>query len=112
MINIPYSILLIFIAAFFTFVLRAIPFLLFRGTHQMPPRVKKIADLLPPAIMAVLVIYCLKENLVHLGTNSISTFIAVLTVILAHLWKRNTLLSIFMGTAVYMLCIRVLPHLI
>lgn len=107
MINIPYSILLIFIAAFFTFVLRSIPFLLFRGTHQMPPRVKKIADLLPPAIMAVLVIYCLKENLVHLGVNSISTFIAVLSVILAHLWKRNTLLSIFVGTAVYMICIRI-----
>ncbi|HKM34450.1 MAG TPA: AzlD domain-containing protein [Lachnospiraceae bacterium] len=112
MINIPYSVLLILIAAVITFALRAVPFLLFRGTHHMPPLVKKIADLLPPAIMAVLVIYCLKGSLVNLGVDTLASTIAVLVVIGIHLWKRNTLLSIFTGTGIYMLCIRMLPVLL
>lgn len=112
MINVPYSALLILIAAVITFALRAVPFLLFRDTRRMPPLIKKIADLLPPAIMAVLVIYCLKGSLVHLEVESLALAIAVLVVIGIHLWKRNTLLSIFTGTAVYMLCIRILPQLL
>ncbi len=110
--NVPYSILLVLIAAVVTFFLRAVPFLLFGGKRKMPDSVRVIADRLPPAIMAVLVVYCLKSDLIVLGKGTLGTVIAVVVVIMMHLWKRNTLLSVFSGTAVYMLCLHVLPGLI
>ena len=57
--NTGHSILLIAIASGITFLIRAFPFLVFKK-RQMPAFLKEIADKLPPAIIAVLVIYCLK----------------------------------------------------
>lgn len=109
--NTIYYLILIGIAAVTTFCLRALPFLLFGGKHSMPPIVQKVSEALPPAIMAVLVVYCVKDSITALGNGTLSAGIAVLVVVGLHLWKRNTLLSIFGGTAVYMLCIRILPML-
>ena len=58
--------------------------------------------------MAMLVVYCLKDiNLLN-GNHGICEMLGVGSVILLHLWKRNTLLSIFGGTLIYMLCVQVL----
>ena len=54
--NTGHSILLIAIASGITFLIRAFPFLVFKK-RQMPAFLKEIADKLPPAIIAVLVIY-------------------------------------------------------
>lgn len=108
-INIPHSILLIVITAIVTFLIRAFPFIVFRNGRKMPDIVKKVSALLPPAIMAVLVLYCLKSDIVVIGIGSIASAIAVVVVILLHLWKRNTLLSVFAGTITYMVCCRIIP---
>ncbi|MBQ4608412.1 MAG: AzlD domain-containing protein, partial [Clostridia bacterium] len=62
--------------------------------------------LLPPAIMAALVVYCLKS--VPYGTfmDGAMQLAAGAVVVAVHLLRRNTLLSIAAGTAVYMLLIR------
>ena len=103
-----YLIIAILLTAAVTFALRAVPFLLFRGKHGMPPVVRRLATKLPPAIIAVLVVYCLKG----LPTSDMRTvgasLIAVASVVALHLWKRNTLLSIAGGTAVYMALLRIL----
>lgn len=109
MINISHSILLIVITALITFATRALPFIIFHGERQMPDFIRRIADRLPPAIIAVLVIYCLKDALFQISTTAAASAIALITVILLHLWKRNTLLSIAVGTVVYMVCIHILP---
>lgn len=67
--NTGHSILLIAIASGITFLIRAFPFLVFKK-RQMPAFLKEIADKLPPAIIAVLVIYCLKGPLTVLGTEN------------------------------------------
>lgn len=112
MIDVTHSILLITITAVITFGLRAVPFLLFGGSKAMPPIIKTIANKLPPAIMAVLVIYCLKSDITAIGSGTAVSAIAVITVVGVHLWKRNTLLSVFAGTGIYMLCLRLLPILL
>lgn len=91
--NTGHSILLIAIASGITFLIRAFPFLVFKK-RQMPAFLKEIADKLPPAIIAVLVIYCLKGPLTVLGTETIAAVIAIAGVVILHLWKRNTLLSV------------------
>lgn len=78
----------------------AFPFLIFRGKQGMPVFVKNIADKLPPAIIAVLVIYCLKGDLFQISTSAAASAIALTAVVPIHLWKRNTLLSIAVGTVI------------
>lgn len=114
------SLILVLTAAVMTFLLRAIPFIVFSGGRQMPPRLRRVVGFLPAAIMGVLVIYCLKGDILsaedmltgkHTGgiTSLIATVPALITVVLIHLKKRNTLLSIAAGTIVYMLLLR-LPY--
>ena len=59
------------------------------------------------AVVAALVIYCLKS--VPFGTfgDGARQLIAAAAVVALHLWKKNTLLSISVGTALYMLLIRI-----
>lgn len=111
MIRISHSILLIVITALVTLATRAIPFLIFHGDRKMPDFIRRIADGLPPAIIAVLVIYCLKDVLFQISTTAIAAAAAIAVVIVLHLWKRSTLLSIAGGTIIYMILIRLLPIL-
>ena len=65
-------------------------------------------SVLPSAIMAVLIVYCLrgaKSDVTHTGVPGL---IAVLLTAVIYRWKHQTLLSIFLGTAVYMMLIRVI----
>lgn len=65
-----YDLILIGIAAITTFLLRALPFLLFGGKHSMPSTVQKVSESLPPAIMAVLVVYCIKDSISSPGSGT------------------------------------------
>ena len=98
-----HELLLIVVIAIVTLFTRTIPFLLFKNAF-----IEYLGDVLPYAIMAMLVVYCLKS--VHLlsGNHGICEMIGVGSVIILHMIKRNTLLSIFGGTLVYMLCVQVL----
>lgn len=100
------TLVLILTASVVTIILRALPFVLFGGNRQMPAVVHKVADLMPPAIIAVLVVYCLKNSIVNITMESLSAAFAAIATTLVHLWKRNTLASIAVGTIIYMVCIR------
>jgi len=53
--------LIILVSFACTFFLRALPFLAFSGERKMPSWMERLSHALPPAIMAVLVVYCLKS---------------------------------------------------
>lgn len=101
-----HEILLIGVIAIVTILTRAIPFLLFE--NKTSPLICYLGDVLPYAIMAMLVVYCLKSVDLLNGNHGICEIIGVMSVILLHLWKRNNLLSIFGGTLIYMLCVQVI----
>ena len=103
-----YVVLAIFISALITFSLRALPFLLFSGDRRMPDWLSRLGAVLPSAIMAVLIVYCLKGVKSDIIGTGIPSAIAVLVVALSFKWKHNTFLSILSGTAIYMLLLRVL----
>ena len=90
------------VCALCTFALRAAPFALFSGRRRMPPFLQKLAGKMPAAIIAVLVVYCLK-GLPSLNLSQTAvTLVCVACVVGLHLWKKNTLLSIAGGTVLYM----------
>ena len=96
----------ILIVGFATMLTRFLPFVLFPAGKQVPAFVSYLGRVLPYAAMGLLVIYCLKG--VPYGSFADGAFqlIAALVVIVVHLLKRNTLLSIAAGTAAYMILIR------
>ena len=85
-----------------TFLTRALPFLLFdRGEH--PPRViLYLGRVLPPAIIAMLIVYCLKGVTFAAPGGWVPPLTAGLAAVLLHLWKGNDLISIFGATVLYM----------
>ncbi|MBM6966775.1 branched-chain amino acid transporter permease [Massilimicrobiota timonensis] len=101
-----YEILLISVIAILTFITRVLPFLVFKNKSY--PIIEYLGDVLPYAIMAMLVVYCLKSVDLLSGNHGICEIIGVGSVILLHLLKRNTLLSIIGGTVIYMLCVQIL----
>lgn len=107
-IHTEYVLLAILLAAVITFALRALPFLIFYGERKMPEFLVKLGAVLPAAIMAVLIVYCLKDIAVDWRANAFSKILAVLTVGISYKWKHNTLISIAAGTAVYMILIRMI----
>jgi branched-subunit amino acid transport protein AzlD len=98
----------ILLSAAITFALRALPFLLFGGKRQMPERLVNLGKILPSAIMAVLIVYCLKDAPDDWITIGIPKAAAVLVVAVSYKWKHNTFLSILLGTACYMVLLQVM----
>lgn len=86
---------------------RALPFVCFGGKKGVPRLIAALGHSLPPAIMAALVVYCLKSVPFGSLADGAKQLIAAAVVITLHLYKRNTLLSIAAGTAAYMLLIRI-----
>jgi branched-subunit amino acid transport protein AzlD len=97
--------LIILVAAACTLVTRAAPFLLFRD-RELPGAVVYLGKILPAAIMATLVVYCLRSTGFAAAADFAPQLIAVAVVAALHVWRRNTLLSIFAGTAVYMVLVQ------
>lgn len=106
--GIVYSILIIAVASLCTIATRALPFAVFGGKREMPGTLRRLTTLLPPAIIAVLVVYCLKGLSLEDSTGLAATIVALAAVVILHIWKKNTLLSIASGTIIYMVLIRII----
>ncbi|MBQ9952127.1 MAG: AzlD domain-containing protein [Clostridia bacterium] len=106
--NTVYLVLAVLVCAVCTFALRLAPFALFSGKRGMPPAVRKLAKKMPAAIIAVLVIYCLKGMPAAGLSENAATLVSVAAVVALHLWKKNTLLSIAGGTALYMALLHII----
>ena len=85
-----------------TAVTRFLPFLLFPAGRPTPRYVQYLGRVLPPAALGLLVIYCLKDVDFLSGSHGLPELISMAVVIVLHLWRRNTLLSIAAGTLCYM----------
>lgn len=99
------SILIIAVCAACTIIERALPFLIFRG-REVPEGIRYLGRVLPMAIMATLVMYCLKGISFSSAAGFVPMLLASAVTAILHLWKRNTMLSIFGGTVCYMLLIQ------
>ena len=96
------------IAALVTAGLRFIPFLLFSRKEAPPRFISWLGEQLPQAVMAMLVIYCLKDVSFTGVLHYLPDLIAVACVVGLQIWKRSVILSIIAGTAVYMILIHLI----
>ena len=101
-----HAVLTIAVIALVTAALRFLPFLVFGEKRETPPLITYLGQVLPYAIMGMLVVYCLKNVTLTSAPFGIPEAIGCAVVALLHVWKRNTLLSIGAGTVCYMLLVQ------
>ena len=100
--------LTVLIAAGVTIFLRTAPFLLFPAGKQAPAFITWLGNQLPRAVMMMLLVYCLKDISLTAAPYGAPALIAVAVTAALHAWKRQMILSIAGGTAMYMILIRLL----
>ena len=84
----------------------SLTFLLF-GSRPLPKTIQYLGKVLPPAIMTVLVIYCLRDTNIGQFPYGVPEFIACTLIVILQILRKNMYLSIIVGTAFYMFLIRV-----
>lgn len=99
---------MIAVIALVTAALRFLPFVIFSGNRKTPAIIEKLGKVLPYAIMGMLVVYCLKGVSFTSVADFLPSLIACLVVGILHIWKRNTLISIVVGTVCYMILLQYL----
>ena len=104
--NSRYVLISVIVCALCTQVTRWLPFLLFGGKKELTKLVRYLGVVLPAAIMAVLVVYCLKGITPLAYPYGLPELLSVALVVVLHAWKGNTLLSIGAGTACYMVLVQ------
>lgn len=102
-----HAIAVLIVVALCTVLTRALPFIILSGKKKLPDTVKYLGNVLPAAIMVILVVYCLRGISFIDGNHGLPEMLAVIIVALLHIWKRNTLLSIAVGTAAYMFFVQI-----
>lgn len=105
-VNATLSFLIILTVALTTFLTRVVPFLIFPKGKEIPPIVQYLGRVLTPAVIGMLVVYCLKSTTFLEAPYGMPEAIAVSATAALHVWKRNNLLSIGSGTVLYMVLIQ------
>lgn len=106
------QILTIAILALMTVLTRALPFIIFlegkSRKKETPKYIQYLGKALPLAVFGMLVVYCLKDVQWLQGVHGIPEVVGILTTAAVHVWRRQLFLSMAVGTAIYMILIRVL----
>ena len=97
----------IILCALGTMLTRFLPFLVFNPKKPTPKYIQYLGSALPGAIFGMLVVYCLRGVDLLGPTHGLPELLAGAAVVGLHLWKKNTLLSIAVGTALYMVLVQV-----
>ena len=84
------------------YALRALPFLLFSGRNrELPPWVDRLGKVISPIIIGCLIVYSYSGS----AWRTPWPYLAGVVTVALQVWRRNPLVSIVAGTAVYMLLV-------
>lgn len=88
-----------------TMLTRFLPFLIFPEDKTPPRYITWLGTVLPYAVIGLLVVYCLKDA-VFSSYHGLPELIVMVCIWILHKWKKNTLLSIGLGTVIYMVLVQ------
>jgi branched-subunit amino acid transport protein AzlD len=100
--------IMVAVCAITTLATRALAFMIFPAGHSTPKFVVYIGRVLPFAITAMLVVYCLKNTPILSSPHGVPELLAILLVAVLFLRFKNSLVAIAAGTVAYMLMVQVL----
>lgn len=102
-----HALLVILVMGLATLATRLLPVLIFGRGEKVPDYLMYLGKVVPYTAMGLLIVYCLKDVPVWEAPHALPELIALGVVSASYLWKRNTILSVVLGTAVYMLLVQV-----
>lgn len=100
------QIITIALCAAATLATRFLPFIIFSSKKPTPDYIRYLGTVLPGAVFAMLVVYCLKNVSPLHYSYGLPELIAIAATVAMHLWKRQMLISIAGGTIIYMLLVQ------
>ena len=89
-----------------TMLTRFLPFHIFLASKPTPKYIVYLGKVLPGAIFAMLVVYCLRNVSVTHYSYGLPEALGIAVTAGLHLWKHQMLLSIAGGTIYYMLLLQ------
>lgn len=100
------TLIIICMVALGTVITRFLPFILFQNNKGNSSYINYLGKVLPYSAIGLLVVYCLKGVKLSSPTYGIPEAIAIICIIALHYWKENTLMSIGVGTVIYMVLVQ------
>ena len=93
---------------FATIILRSLPFIIIRKSIAERRYIKYLGDAMPYAMIALLVIYCIKDINIIKFPYGLPEIISIILIAIFQIIKRNVLISIGLGTVIYMFLVQVI----
>lgn len=94
------------VIALVTALIRALPFVAFGGKRKIPPMIHYLGVVLTPAIIMILVVFCIKDTNFTAAPFGLPELISIAVIVALQTWKKQTIPSILIGTVCYMVLIR------
>ena len=85
---------------------RLLPFIIF-ANGKLPKLVKFYEKYLPYSLMAILFCYCFASVKFSVYPHGFPEIITLIIITLLHIWKKNVMLSLFLGTVVFLILGRI-----
>lgn len=101
-----HAMLVILVMGLATLATRILPVLIFGRGEKAPDYILYLGRVVPYTATGLLIVYCLKDVSVAEGSHGLPELIALAVVSGTYLWKRNTILSVVVGTVLYMLLVQ------
>jgi branched-subunit amino acid transport protein AzlD len=103
-----YGILLILLMAALTYGARLFPYLLFGRRDRAPAIIVYLGAVLPPAVMILLIVYCLRDIDPVRYPWGLPSFASIVSVFALYKLTKNNLIAMIAGTLIFMTLLRVL----
>lgn len=101
-----HAMIIILVMGLMTLATRIVPVLIFGRGEKVPEYILYLGKVVPYTAMGLLIIYCLKDVQVLEAPHAVPEAISLTVVTLTYLWKRNSIMSVVIGTALYMILIQ------
>lgn len=101
-----HDMIILLVIGFVTLMTRILPVLIFGRGEKVPDYILYLGKAVPFTAMGLLIVYCLKDVPIRESPHGLPELIALAVVSGTYLWKRNSILSVVIGTAVYMLLVQ------
>ena len=85
---------------------RIVPVLVFGRGEKVPEFILYLGRVVPYTAMGLLIVYCLRDMPVLEAPHGLPEIIALAVVTGTYLWRRNTIFSVVIGTALYMFLVQ------
>ncbi|HZJ98872.1 MAG TPA: AzlD domain-containing protein [Tissierellaceae bacterium] len=89
-----------------TMITRFLPFFIFKNVKSNNSIINYLGQVLPYAAIGMLVVYCLRNVNFTSSDYGLPEAISIISIVMLHNWKENTLLSIGLGTLIYMFLVQ------